>query len=71
MNFVWLGIGLLVGLILEYLIFHAKTSLGTLRIDQSNPGKDVYRIELADIDKAVSKKWVVLKVDKHANLSRN
>lgn len=43
---------------------------GTLRIDHSNPEKDVYRIELDDFDNLSRKKRVVLIVDNNADLSQ-
>lgn len=44
---------------------------GVIRIDHSNPEKDVYRIEINDLDNLGSKKRVVLNVDNHAYLSQN
>lgn len=43
---------------------------GTLRIDRSNLEKDIYRIEINDLDGLPNKKRVVLKIDNHANLSQ-
>ena len=43
---------------------------GTLRIDHSNLEKDIYRIEINDLDGLAKKKHVVLKIDNHANLSQ-
>lgn len=42
---------------------------GTLRIDRTNPLKDVYRLDVEDIDKLSEKKRIVLKVDPNADLS--
>ena len=47
------------------------TARGTLRIDHSNPEKDVYRFEIDDLDKLSKKKYVELKIDHNANLSQN
>lgn len=49
--------------------FFRPTS-GTLRIDHSNPKKDVYRFEIDDLDALSKKKRIVLKVDNNADLSR-
>lgn len=43
---------------------------GTLKIDHSNPEKDVYRIDIEDLDKLDKKKRVILKVDHQADLSQ-
>lgn len=65
--------GLLVGSLLCNVasIVCLKRTHGTLRIDHSNPEKDVYRFEIDDIDSLSRKKRIVLKVDNHAVLSQN
>lgn len=45
-------------------------SEGILRIDHSNLEKDIYRIEIDDLDRLSKKKHVVLKIDNNANLSQ-
>lgn len=62
-------VGLGIGLIIMELIRFFSTS-GTLRIDHSNPEKDVYRIEIKNLDGLSKKKRVVLSVDNHADLSQ-
>ena len=57
-----------IGLMLLYIVL--KTATGTLRIDHTNPTKDVYRFEIDDLDRIKSKKRVVLKVDNNADLSQ-
>ena len=42
---------------------------GTLKIDHSDSKKDVYRIEIGDLDVLPHKKHIVLKVENDANLS--
>lgn len=49
---------------------HLRTARGMLRIDHSNPEKDVYRIEIDDLDDLAKKSRVVLKVDHDAYLSQ-
>ena len=44
---------------------------GTLRIDHSNPEKDVYRFEVKDLDKLNTKSYIILKIDHNADLSQN
>lgn len=43
---------------------------GVLKIDRSNHSKDVYKIEIGDLDKLSKKKRIVLKVDPNADLSQ-
>lgn len=43
---------------------------GVLKIDCSNPQKDVYRIVLSDLSRLSKKKRIVLKVDPRADLSQ-
>lgn len=43
---------------------------GTLKIDHSNPEKDVYRLEIDDLEGLSKKHKIVLKVDNCANLSQ-
>lgn len=61
--------GVICGGILVNVIFIFQTVYGTLRVDHSNPEKDVYRIELGDLDRISTKKRISLKVDNNANLS--
>ena len=42
---------------------------GALKIDHSDSKKDVYRIEIGDLDVLSHKKHIVLKVENDANLS--
>lgn len=71
MEYLFAVIGVLVGLIISNIIFSIRyRKAGTLRIDHSNPEKDVYRIEIDDLDGLSKKKHVILKVDNNANLSQ-
>lgn len=65
--------GLLVGSLLCNVasVIYIRRTYGTLRIDHSNPEKDVYRFEIDDIDSLSRKKRIVLKVDNCAMLSQN
>ena len=70
----WFIIGAIVGVIITSItcfIFNKKrSSYGILKIDHSNPEKDVYRFEVLDLDDLSRKKVIVLKVDNNANLSQ-
>lgn len=63
--------GVIVEAIISTIFNIARTARGTLRIDHSNPEKDVYRFEIDDLDKLSKKKYVELKIDHNANLSQN
>lgn len=63
-------VGTLIGSIISNIIFYALSGSGTLRIDHSDPEKDVYRIEIDDLDNLSKHKRVILKVDNHADLSQ-
>ena len=62
-------IGCFMGSVITIFIYSIKTSYGTLRIDHSNPEKDVYRFDVDDIDELSNKKRIVLKVDNNAIIS--
>lgn len=71
MEYLFVLIGLLVGSIISNIIFFISyRTVGTLRIDHSDPVKDVYRIEIDDLDGLIKKKHVILKVDNNADLSQ-
>lgn len=71
MEYLFVLIGLLVGSIVSNIIFFIRyQTVGTLRIDHSDPAKDVYRIEIDDLDGLSKKKHVILKVDNNADLSQ-
>ena len=60
----------LLGSIVTVLIIFLKSVRGTLRIDHSDPNKDIYRLDLDDLDVLTRKKLVILDIDHHANLSQ-
>ena len=71
MEYLFVLIGLLVGSIISNIIFFIRyRKVGTLRIDHSDPVKDIYRIEIDDLDGLIKKKHVILKVDNNADLSQ-
>ena len=67
---VLLLIGFVIGLCIATLIYFFLETVGVLRIDRNNPEKDVYRLEIDDLDKLIGKKRIILKIDQHANLSQ-
>ena len=44
--------------------------VGTLKIDHSDPEKDLYRFEIEDLDKLRKRKFIVLEIDNRADLSQ-
>ena len=62
--------GLFIGIALTGLYFLIRSTSGTLRIDHTNPEKDVYRFEIDDLDSINKKKRIELKIDHNANLSQ-
>ena len=74
MNFIilyWVAfaIGILTGGGIMYALLSLRI-VGTLRVDRSNPAKDVYRFDIDDLDGLSKKKKILLKVDNKANLSQ-
>lgn len=68
--FVWITAGVLIGSIISNIIFYACSASGTLRIDHSDPEKDVYRLDVNDLSKLSKYKRVIFKIDNNANLSQ-
>ena len=62
--------GILVGGIIYPLIIFSLFTSGTLKIDHSDPKKDIYRFEIDKLENLSKTKRVILKVDNHADLSR-
>ena len=61
---------LYVALIVALIILRRLRFIGTLKIDKSDPEKDRYRFEIDNLENLEKRKYVVLKVDKEADLSR-
>lgn len=64
------ALGLMVGMLVDEIINCCKKKYGILKIDHSNPEKDVYRFEIDDIENLHKKKFIVLKIDNDADLSQ-
>ncbi len=63
-------LGTINGVILSYIAYTTFGCYGILKIDHNNPGKDVYRLELKELDDLPKQKYIVLKVDNNADLSQ-
>ena len=71
MEYIWILIGALVSSAISNIIFFVRyRNVGTLRIDHSDPDKDVYRFDIDSIDDLAKRKRIVLSVDNKANLSQ-
>lgn len=68
----WLAgiIGSLIGTVVTLILQRMLFASGTLRIDRTDPDKDVYRIDLNSLDNLHKKKRITLKVDPYADLSQ-
>ena len=65
-----LAVGSIFGSVLSNFIFRRKTEFGVLRIDMSDPQKDVYKLEISDLDSLPKKKKVLLKITTSATFSQ-
>lgn len=63
-------LGFCFGLLGAVVYQQSKTMSGTLKIDHSDPEKDMYLFEIDDLDKLDKKTRVYLKVDHSADLSQ-
>lgn len=70
MWYLWLTIGVISGSIITNIIIHIRSSYGVLRIDRSNPGKEIWQYVIDDPEKLVNKKRIFLRIDQNANLSQ-
>ena len=65
MEFVYVAVGFIFGLLTSVICRNLTKNDGILRIDQSNPEKDIYRLEIDNLDILPRKKKIVLKVKKN------
>ena len=70
MDYLILFVCSLVSSIVTMIVMYLTSARGTLRIDHSNPEKDVYRIEINNLEDLSRKKRVILDVDNSAILSQ-
>ena len=63
-------IGAIIGAIIYAVMQKIFVAHGTLRIDHSDPEKDLYRFEIENLDKLNKRSYVELKIDHHADLSQ-
>lgn len=70
MDYLILFVCSFVSSIVTMIVMYLTSARGTLRIDHSNPEKDVYRIEINNLEDLSRKKRVILDVDNRAILSQ-
>lgn len=63
-------ISFMLGMIINNIHYRFVGISGKLKIDHSNPEKDIYRLEIEDLDSLNKKKHVTLKVIHNADLSQ-
>ena len=61
-------LGLIIGSLIVLIFQHCITASGELLIDHTDPEKDIYRINVNNLDDLSKKKRVILKVDNNAKL---
>ena len=70
MEYLLFLMGMGIGIALTSLLYITSATFGTLKIDRSDPGKDIYKLEVEDLDELSEKKRIMLKIDNHADLSQ-
>ena len=60
----------LCGIIVNELLQYLKKCYGVLRIDQTDPEKDMYRFEIDNLDDLSKKRYIVLKIEHSKDLSQ-
>ena len=61
-------LGLIIGGLIVLIFHHRITASGELLIDHKEKKKDIYRINVNNLDDLSKKKQVILKVDNNARL---
>lgn len=71
MEFLYVLIGVIAGMITGYFRFGRTKPSGTFVIDVSDPMKDICRLELAEsLDSMFYKKTIVLNIETHGDISQ-
>lgn len=63
-------VGIIIGALVVIFLLANFVGTGVLRIDRSNPNKDVYRFDVGNINSLSKKKLILLKVDRNADLTQ-
>lgn len=71
MEVVAIIIGIVVGLVTSFIFTRILgTTHGVLKIDHSNPDKELYRFEIDDLSSLSKKTRIILNIDHDADLSQ-
>lgn len=68
MNYLFIFLAALLSSIGTAIVIYLRSAHGTLRIDHTDPEKDIYRIEIDNLDALRTKSQVILMVDNDAVL---
>lgn len=64
-------IGVIIGSILTSIVFRFRFPYyGTLKIDKSNPEKDIYRLEIKELDNIDKRRHIILDINTSIDLSQ-
>lgn len=70
MNIFLLGFSFGLGFIINYLLMMTLYFNGKLEIDKHSEDKDIYRLNLGKIEKLDNRQYLILKIDKNADLTQ-
>lgn len=62
-------VGILIGMVIATVIYSVCKTVGVLKIDHTSSDKDIYRIEIDDLNKLDRESRIILKIDHDADLS--
>lgn len=71
MQYLILALGVLIGILISIIFNKMRKTHGVLKIDHSNPEKDVYRFEIENLDNISKMREITLLIDHKADLSQN
>lgn len=64
-------IGVISGIVACMIAQKFRKTIGTLKIDMSDPEKDVYRLEIDNLDAIPNMKYIRLRVDTTSELAQD
>lgn len=64
------AICMVIGAIVGCIFMKAYLTKGVLQIDKNDPEKDIYRLCINELENLERKKYIMLKIDKYANVTR-
>ena len=63
LTIIYLALGLCIGMFIGVVISYFKKASGVLKIDHSNPEKDLYQFCIDDLDILDKKKSIIIKIE--------